>query len=1470
VAAVVHNVPLSEIDALYDLYESTNGDNWNWPDARNRWNFTAPNPCIGPWQGISCSLIASGGFVHVLQLQLPRYNLAGSLPQSIANLTQLQILNLRTNKLTGSIPGTVGLLAELQALYLNSNQLTGTIPNSLALAVQVVELSLSTNFLRGTIPNILGQLILLTMLDLNNNLFTGKIPSNIGQLTQLSRLELNLNLLSGPIPASLGQLVNLTLLYLWENQLTGTIPHSLANLTRVKDLELNSNLLSGHIPDFLGQLSLLETLYLSGNQLTGAIPGSLGNLTRLAVLYLYTNHLSGSIPDSLGQLTRMTWLSLFGNKLTGTIPESLGRQVHLIKLELNQNFLRGPIPEALGQLTQLTRLYLWDNELTGTIPDALSQLKQLDEFFLYSNHLTGTVPASLGQLTQLTGLSLDGNQLTGTISCSLGQLTQLINLRLYDNTLSGSIPSDFGQLPHLKALYLYDNKLTGTLPSTLAACTRLYDLNIDDNKLSGTVPEFVFLFPEIRRMSFRNSGFTGALPEQAFNGTASQLQVLFCDNNMLTGTLPGSTTTRLPLLQLGMSSNRFSGTIPSSLITALYSVDFLFLDNNRLTGTIPQNWSAAANTLQYLYLQANRLSGPVPESLGNLPLLQNMNLSSNRLTGTIPASFQYLTSLQVLMLHNNQLRGNLASVFDPSQQTNLSTVQLSGNQLTGTLPAAAFMLPSLSSFAAVENCFEGPLPEDAICGTASLRAIVLDGLHSAPSCKRGASLHHSAFKLGTLPLCLLNLPSLATLHLSGSGLTGGIPTVANASTVLTDLSLSHNLLTGDIPESILYRRWDKLDLSYNRLTGTLDSARAAPYTNATELHLQHNRLSGVIPGSVQRVNTLSVLENNMFSCRVDSSDVPQQDSDSDKYTCGSDVVNNALFAWLGAALVATAAAAVAVYSFQCAERFCTFVRAVRDAKLRKLSDIFRAAHTLLVHGAGSAAYCVLVLLPVYAAVNSYYPSFTYKYAWTVSGVFLTGTTAFILECVFLSLLLLIYAYVTGRLELYAGPQLVRDASGADARVPTGCNKPETQYTPAAAAVTLASLVVVTGINVGFVFATLDLNGKDLTAIQILLAVFKLGFNNVIVPALENRVKPPGIEHSISASQLMLVLLNVIVIPCVVVMVISPACFYDAFKGSDLVTSSYQYSGDCLSFKPTIDPSTGSQTLVCAGEQTAVDSTTYTPSFSYSYQCSSSFVTYYAPTFVIMCIISSFVLPAQRLLFLWLLRTLSPTSRLHAMVTAAMPRILKEQPSPQDLAQARSDPLYRPVFDANKLVVSLLTYLALLLTFGALFPPLAVCCAVAMAAVALTARLEVGRYLSTAVAADRQDCLDEVESACAGVATPQRLRMALYLVLAVSCMFYTLFLFDTLGYEVGFAGAFWVLIVVPLLPVVAWVLHTVAVGLSRMSPTQQAKHAGSEVEVGVELANMRAAEGTEAASIAEMGAEQMESPDFSSANPMHVP
>jgi Leucine-rich repeat (LRR) protein len=1183
----------------------------------------------------------------------------------------------------------------------------------------------------------------------------------------------------------------------------------------------------------------VQKLILPEFGLAGRLPASLAQLLQLTKLDLEHNALTGVIPESLGQLTRLTSFSLSHNHLTGPIPPSFGLLTQLTGLHIVSNHLNGTLPASLGQLTRLTALYLDVNHITGTIPDSLGQLSQLVELYLDDNRLVGAIPHSLGQLTRVTELALNDNQLVGTIPSSLGSMLSLTALSLYDNALSGTIPDALRQLTQLVLLFLDHNKLSGTLPASLGGLSQLAAVGIDNNHLSGTIPN-----------SF---------------GQLAKLAELVSHINMLSGTMPAALGQLRRLNTLEFGTNQLTGTILASL-GQLPELRAVALDTNQFTGAIPSNWSVAAHKLNLLHVNQNKLSGTIPASLARMPMLLSLNLSGNRLTGTIPASLRQLSSLQVLMLHNNQLRGSVAELFNPSKQRNLSTVQLSGNHLTGTLPAAAFLLPSLNSFAAVDNCFEGPLPEGAICHSANLDALILDGLHSAPSCVRSVTVSHSAFKLGQFPSCLLTLPRLTTLHLSGNGLTGSFPAGVNISIALKDLSLSHNLLTGEIPANLLHRNWYKLDLSFNRLTGTLHSAGAAPYGNATDLSMQHNRLSGVIPGSMQRVGSLSLLEVNMFSCRVDRSDVPQQDPNSDKYTCGSDAVNNSLYGWLAAVIMAVAAAALTLHRSEGAAHIRKYLSAPRDNSLSRLQSICSTAQVLGYVGTGSAAYCIMVLLPVYAAVNSHHPTFTYKYAWTASGVFLSGTVAFALEAAFLLLLLSICGFVTAWLLSKPDLQSSSVTDPYDA-ASTATSTASVRQTVTSVAALLVSVLVVVGINVAFVIATLRLNGRQLLIVQILLAAFKLGYNNIVAPVLQRRVNASAAGQGAATMRLLLILVNVIVIPCLVVIFISPACFYDAIKGSESVTSTYSYDGFCLTAAAGTDPATGAATLVCGDVQVTSGTTTYVPLFTYSYQCSGSFVTFYAPTFVIMCIITAFVLPARRLVLLWLRHNLSPTSRVYPLVLAATPRILRELLSPQDFTRARSKPLYRPVFDVNKLVMSLLTYLALLLTFGALFPPLAVCCAVAMASVVFTTRLEVGRYVSAVVAADRQDCLDEVESACAGIATPQQLRSALCAVLTVSCLFYTLFLFDTLGDEMGFAGAFWVLIVVPLLPLGAVAFYAALSGRQATSFAETRKIGHTvDSEAGVALADIvQAPAGDEAG-----GTENTGHTGSFGTNPMHTP
>lgn len=79
--------------------------------------------------------------------------LEGGIPEGIADLTSLHILNLSGNALTGPIPSTFGNLTSLESLDLSRNKLTGEIPFQLAALSFLSVLNLSFNNLEGKIPS---------------------------------------------------------------------------------------------------------------------------------------------------------------------------------------------------------------------------------------------------------------------------------------------------------------------------------------------------------------------------------------------------------------------------------------------------------------------------------------------------------------------------------------------------------------------------------------------------------------------------------------------------------------------------------------------------------------------------------------------------------------------------------------------------------------------------------------------------------------------------------------------------------------------------------------------------------------------------------------------------------------------------------------------------------------------------------------------------------------------------------------------------------------------------------------------------------------------------------------------------------------------------------------------------------------------------------------------------------------------
>ncbi|XP_023740686.1 probable inactive receptor kinase At4g23740 [Lactuca sativa] len=153
--------------------------------------------CVN-WTGITCNHDES----RIIAVRLPAFSLHGPIPpDTLSQLSDLQILSLRSNGLTGPLPPDFSNLTNLTALYLQSNGLYGPLPVNFSNWNNLSILDLSNNGFNGSISPSISNLSHLTALNLANNSFSGEIPNL--SIPSLQALDLSNNNLTGPVPQSL-------------------------------------------------------------------------------------------------------------------------------------------------------------------------------------------------------------------------------------------------------------------------------------------------------------------------------------------------------------------------------------------------------------------------------------------------------------------------------------------------------------------------------------------------------------------------------------------------------------------------------------------------------------------------------------------------------------------------------------------------------------------------------------------------------------------------------------------------------------------------------------------------------------------------------------------------------------------------------------------------------------------------------------------------------------------------------------------------------------------------------------------------------------------------------------------------------------------------------------------------------------------------------------------------------------------
>ncbi len=217
---------LSDSLALVAIYNATDGSNW----TNNTGWVSGP---ISSWYGVTTT------GTRVTSLELDENNLVGTIPDSLALLEALQVLDLSYNQLSGSIPANIVQLTNLTRLLLGFNQLTGNIPEMIGLLDKLELFSLSNNMLSGTIPSGIGALSSATYVSLSANQLTGNLPDSLSNLSSVEQLYLSFNQLTGQVPDGLGTITSLLNLLIQENELDH-LP-DLTGLPNIVSIRVNNN-----------------------------------------------------------------------------------------------------------------------------------------------------------------------------------------------------------------------------------------------------------------------------------------------------------------------------------------------------------------------------------------------------------------------------------------------------------------------------------------------------------------------------------------------------------------------------------------------------------------------------------------------------------------------------------------------------------------------------------------------------------------------------------------------------------------------------------------------------------------------------------------------------------------------------------------------------------------------------------------------------------------------------------------------------------------------------------------------------------------------------------------------------------------------------------------------------------------------------------------------------------------------------
>ncbi|OAE21059.1 hypothetical protein AXG93_421s1090 [Marchantia polymorpha subsp. ruderalis] len=233
-----------------------------------------------------------------------------------------------------------------------------------------------------------------------------------------------------------------------------------------------------------------------------------------------------------------------------------------------------------------------------------------------NNEFSGPIP-DLSRLQKLQSLNLNGNALGPDIP-SLG--SNLVVLQIARNELVGPIRDDLlGNYTHLRMLDLSFNSLTGFPPLSLFTLPNIETILLAENHLSGEFPIDMPMDPGLVYLDISSNFFTGALPTVLALATAKGDRYVDIQNNCFDVKVPKQQPQSFCLYESSMYSPRkhknvalIAGLVGGGVgvVLSIIAVVFVYLCKRKKTQRSPHigDYTASSNAGSSVAIPSELLS----------------------------------------------------------------------------------------------------------------------------------------------------------------------------------------------------------------------------------------------------------------------------------------------------------------------------------------------------------------------------------------------------------------------------------------------------------------------------------------------------------------------------------------------------------------------------------------------------------------------------------------------------------------------------------------------------------------------------------------------------------------------------------------------------------------------------------------------------------------------------------------------